>query len=219
MAKTIIRAYPNLRTCTLGIVTNRGAAYDPLAGTTQVLLQTMVRGSANYSELDIANLIDGSGGSLFSSIEKDFAIIGAQVQPKYAERTLKLLFDIVSNPTLEENHFLIEKLNLIQIFRHIQSNSLRRMLFFDADKAVFGETHPLGRPQIGTEESLNQISSEDLHNAHSNFLVEPWGFTIGAVSKNLQTRLTQTFSNFFSNQNINAQKIQKFPPRSVPPKN
>ncbi|MFX0150135.1 MAG: M16 family metallopeptidase [Candidatus Hodarchaeota archaeon] len=219
MTKTIIRSYPNLRTCTLGIVTNRGAAYDSLAGTTQVLLQTMVRGTDNYSELDIAKLIDGSGGSLFSTIEKDFAIIGAQVQPKYAERTLELLFDIVSNPVLEENHFVIEKLNLIQIFRHIQSNSLRRMLFFDADKAIFGETHPLGRPQIGTEESLNKISSEDLHNAHRDFLVEPWGFAIGAVSKELQTRLTNIFSTFFLNQANEVQKIQKFPFRNVPPKN
>jgi len=219
MAKIIIRSYPNLRTCTLGIVTRRGAAHDSLAGTTQVLLQTMVRGTSNYPEMDIANLIDGTGGSLFSTTEKDFAIIGAQVQPKYAERTLELLFDITLHPELEENHFLIEKLNLIQIVRQIQSNSLRRMLLFDADKAVFGETHPLGRPQIGTEESLNKISSEDLHNAHHNFLIEPWGFAIGAVSKELQTRLTHQYSNFFSNQTNKVQKIQKFPHRSVPPKN
>ncbi|MFX0185224.1 MAG: M16 family metallopeptidase, partial [Candidatus Hodarchaeota archaeon] len=219
MAKIIIRSYPNLRTCTLGIVTRRGAAYDSLAGTTQVLLQTMVRGTSNYSEMDIANLIDGTGGSFFSTTEKDFAIIGAQVQPKYAERTLELLFDIILHPELEENHFLIEKLNLIQIFQQVQSNSLRRMLLFDADKAVFGETHPLGRPQIGTEESLNMISSEDLHYAHHNFLIEPWGFAIGTVPNELQTRLTHQFSTFFSNQKNMIQKIQKFPHRSVPSKN
>ncbi|MHA2307242.1 MAG: hypothetical protein ACXACU_17830 [Candidatus Hodarchaeales archaeon] len=39
MHETEIHSYPNLRTCTLGIVTQRGAAHDAIAGATQVLLQ------------------------------------------------------------------------------------------------------------------------------------------------------------------------------------
>ncbi|MHA2074228.1 MAG: hypothetical protein ACW97X_06395 [Candidatus Hodarchaeales archaeon] len=75
MHETEIHSYPNLRTCTLGIVTQRGAAHDAIAGATQVLLQTITRGTENHNEVDIAKLIDGTGGSLFSTTEKDFAII------------------------------------------------------------------------------------------------------------------------------------------------
>ena len=107
MFSTIIQPYPNLRTVCLGVVTHRGAAHDTLAGVTQVLLQTMVRGTKQHKELEIARFIDGTGGSLFSATEKDFSIIGAQIQPKYAIRTLDLLQEMISFPTLDEDHVSI----------------------------------------------------------------------------------------------------------------
>ena len=216
MLSTLIRPYPNLRTVCLGIVTHHGAAHDTLAGTTQVLLQTMSRGTDQHNETEIANLIDGTGGSLFSMTEKDFAVVGAQIQPKYAVRTLDLLFEMISHPTLEENHILIEKQNLIQIFQQVQSNSLRRMLIFDADKAVFGETHPLGRSQIGTPESLKRLTREDLNKTHQELLVNPWGFAVGAISDDLSEQINNKFSEFFSIINAKTQKFQEFPQRTVP---
>ena len=198
MQKTEIHSYPNLRTCTLGIVTYRGAANDAIAGATQVLLQTITRGTEKYCEADIAKLIDGTGGSLFSTTEKDFGIIGAQVQPKFALRTLDLLSDFISSPTLEKKHFEIEKEKLLQIYHQIQSNSIRRMILFDADRAVFGENHPLGRPQIGTPESLAQLTLETVHKTREELLIKPWGFAVGNITKNLRTQLTEKFDDHYS---------------------
>ncbi|MFX0204570.1 MAG: M16 family metallopeptidase [Candidatus Hodarchaeota archaeon] len=217
MFSTIIRPYPNLRTVCLGIVTHYGAAHDDLAGSTQVLLQTMARGTEQHGELEIARLIDGTGGALFSATEKDYSIIGAQVQPKFVIRTLDLLCEMISHPTLEENHFLIEKQNLEQIYHQVQSNPLRRMLLFDADKAAFGETHPLGRSQIGTPDSLNQLTRENLKETHQKLLVNPWGFAVGSISDTLQKQINQKFVEFSANLGKNTQKPQSFPPRNVPP--
>ncbi|MFX1517943.1 MAG: M16 family metallopeptidase [Promethearchaeota archaeon] len=217
MLSTIIRPYSNLRTVCLGMVTHRGAAYDTIAGTTQVLLQTMPRGTNQYNELEIARFIDGTGGSLFSATEKDFSIIGAQVQPKYAIRTLDLLHEIISHPTLDDDHISIEKQNLIQIFHQVQSNPIRRLLIFDADKAAMGETHPLGRSQIGTPESLIQITKEDLVETHQNLLVNPFGFAVGAISGSLQEQIDRRFSKFTSTLKTNIRETQSFPPKEVPP--
>lgn len=217
MFSTVIRPYPNLRTVCLGIVTHHGAAHDTLAGSTQVLLQTMARGTEQHNEIEIARLIDGTGGTLFSATEKDYSIIGAQIQPKFAVRTLNLLCEMISHPTLDENHVLIEKQNLEQIFHQVQSNPLRRMLLFDADKAAFGETHPLGRSQIGTPESLKQLTKEDLLETHQKLLVKPWGFAIGAISDILQKQIDQRFSEFSTTQENMIQKTQSFPQRVLPP--
>lgn len=216
MLKTVIHPYSNLRTVCLGIVTHHGAAHDLLAGTTQVLLQTMARGTDQHNEQAINKKIYGTGGSLFSTTEKDFSIIGAQIQPKYAVRTLDLLFEMLSTPALEDNHFHIEKQNLIQIFHQIQSNSLRRLLLFDADKAVFGEKHPLGRSQIGNPETLDQITPEDLQKTHQILLVNPWGFAIGAIPSNLQKQLNQKLLEFLSSRRDTVQAPRKFPLRNVP---
>ncbi|MFW9904155.1 MAG: M16 family metallopeptidase [Candidatus Thorarchaeota archaeon] len=217
MFSTIIRPYPNLRTVCLGIVTHYGAAHDDLAGSSQVLLQTMARGTEQYSEQEIARLIDGTGGTLFSATEKDYSIIGAQVQPKFAVRTLDLLCQMISHPTLEENHILIEKRNLEQIYHQVQSNPLRRMLLFDADKAAFGEAHPLGRSQIGTPDSLNQLTRENLRKTHQKLLVNPWGFAVGSISDTLQKEINQRFAEFSATLGKETQKPQSFPPRNVPP--
>ncbi|UCG89899.1 MAG: insulinase family protein [Candidatus Heimdallarchaeota archaeon] len=219
MLSTVIRPYPNLRTICLGIVTHRGAAHDKLAGTTQVLLQTMARGTEQHNETEIARLIDGTGGSLFSSTEKDFSIIGAQIQPKYAIRTLDLLFEMISHPTLEEPHFLIEKQNLVQIFHQVRSNPIRRMMIFDADKATFGENHPLGRSQIGTPESLGKLTRDDLQKTHHELLINPWGFAVGAISEGLHKQIDQKLTEFLSNQRTKTQKLQSFPQREIQPNN
>ncbi|UCG02400.1 MAG: insulinase family protein [Candidatus Heimdallarchaeota archaeon] len=217
MFSTVFRPYPNLRTICLGIVTHHGASHDTLAGSTQVLLQTMARGTKQHNENEIARMIDGTGGTLFSATEKDFSIIGAQIQPKFAVRTLDLLCEMISLPTLDENHILIEKQNLIQIFHQVQSNPVRRMLLFDADKAAFGETHPLGRPQIGTPDSLNQLTKDDLQKTHQELLVQPWGFTVGAISDSLQKKINQKFSEFSNTLETKVQKSQSFPQRVTPP--
>jgi zinc protease len=217
MFSTIIRPYPNLRTVCLGIVTHYGAAHDDLAGSTQVLLQTMARGTEQHNEKQIARLIDGTGGTLFSVTEKDYSIIGAQIQPKFAVRTLDLLCEMISSPTLDENHVLIEKQNLEQIYHQVQSNPLRRMLLFDADKAAFGETHPLGRSQIGTPDSLNQLTKENLQETHQKLLVNPWGFAVGSISNTLQKQINQKFTEFSATLSKKPQKPQSFPPRNVPP--
>lgn len=216
MFSTIIRPYPNLRTVCLGIVTHRGAAHDDLSGSTQVLLQTIARGTEQHSEQEIARLIDGTGGTLFSATEKDYSIIGAQVQPKYVAQTLDLLCEMITHPTLDEKHVLVEKQNLEQIYYQVQSNPVRRLLLFDADKAAFG-THPLGRSQIGTPDSLNQLTKENLLDTHQKLLVNPWGFAIGSISDTLHKQIIQKFSEFSAVLNDKTQKPQFFPPRNVPP--
>jgi len=218
MSKVLLRSYTNLRTCILGIVTNHGAAHDRVAGTNQVLLQTMVRGTDNFTEKEIARMIDGTGGVLFTSTEKDFSVIGAQILPKYIERTLDLLFDIIANPTLNENHFLIEKQNLMEVYQQVQVNSLRKMLVFDADRAVFS-SHPLGRSQIGSEESLNQIQLEDLQRAHQNIIIEPWGFAIGGMSNELNQIIKRKLHGFLSKQEYKKSAIASLPEQIVKPMN
>ncbi|MHA1215042.1 MAG: M16 family metallopeptidase [Candidatus Hodarchaeales archaeon] len=210
MEPIIIQSFPNLRTCTIGVVTNWGAAYDKLGGTTQLLVQTMTRGTKKENEASIAKKIDGRGGSLFSIIEKDFSVIGAQIRPKYAESTLELLFDMITEPSLEEQHFQIEKQNLIQIWNRINANALQRLLFFEADRAIFGQDHPFSRPQIGSLDSLNTITKEDLHTLQKDFLVKPWGFAIGFIPSEVKNKLHQSFTDFFNNhssrQNVNSIK-------------
>jgi predicted Zn-dependent peptidase len=216
MFSTIIRSYPNLRTVCFGIVTHTGAAHDDLAGSTQVLLQTMARGTEQYSEHEIARLIDGTGGTLFSATEKDYSIIGAQVQPKYVDRTLDLISEMITHPTLDESHVIVEKQNLEQIYYQVQSNPVRRLLLFDADKAAFG-AHPLGRSQIGTPDSLNRLTKEDLLETHQKLLVNPWGFAVGSISDTLHKQINQKFSEFSATLSDKIQKPQSFPPRNVPP--
>jgi predicted Zn-dependent peptidase len=177
----------------------------------------MARGTKNHNEIEIARLIDGTGGTLFSATEKDYSIVGAQIQPKFAVRTLDLLCEMISDPTLDENHILIEKQNLVQIFHQVQSNPLRRMLLFDADKAAFGETHPLGRSQIGTPDSLNQLTKDDLQKTHQKLLVNPWGFAVGEISDTLLAQINQKFSEFSATLENKIQKPQSFPPRAIPP--
>ncbi|MHA1973646.1 MAG: M16 family metallopeptidase [Candidatus Hodarchaeales archaeon] len=195
----IIHSFQNLRTCTVGIVTDWGATYDKLGGTTQLLVQTMTRGTKSDNEASIAKKIDGRGGSLFSIVEKDFSVIGAQIRPEYATSTLELLFDMITEPSLEEKHFQIEKQNLIQILNRINANAFQRLLYFEADRAIFGDKHPLARSQIGNMESLNTITREDLVHLQKNFLVNPWGFAIGSIPNDIKTELNQSFSEFLAN--------------------
>ncbi|MHA2074227.1 MAG: M16 family metallopeptidase [Candidatus Hodarchaeales archaeon] len=93
------------------------------------------------------------------------------------------------------------------------------MILFDADRAVFGENHPLGRPQIGTPESLARLTLETLHKTREELLIRPWGFAVGNISENLRTQLTEKFNDHYSSFTLHNGQRASFPPRKVPPNN
>lgn len=86
---------PNLRTTTIVIVARHGASHDVVAGLTSVLMGSIQRGTSNFSETEIARMIDGKGSELFSIVEKDFSALGIRTVPKDAEAATSLLVEIV----------------------------------------------------------------------------------------------------------------------------
>ncbi|NHJ01588.1 MAG: insulinase family protein [Candidatus Heimdallarchaeota archaeon] len=197
MQGCIIKSFPNLRTCTLGIVNYHGSAHDTVPGSTQVLLQTLTRGSKNYSEQEIANIIDGTGGSLFSATEKTFSFLGARIQPKFVLKSLDLLIDILTSPNLDPENIEIEKQNLIQVYDQINAHPLRKMLLMEADKAIFGPDHPFGRMVIGNPESLGKIDAQIMKETHSKLIVEPWGLAVGNFPREFRDELIKAFEENF----------------------
>ncbi len=194
MQDPIIQSFPNLRTCTLGIVNSHGAAHDIIPGSTQVLMQTLPRGSSNFDELQIANLIDGTGGSLFSATEKTFSVVGTRIQRKKFHKSLDLLLDMLKSPNLEPKHIEIEKNNLIQIYNQIIDHPLRKILLLEADKAIFGQNHPFGKMVIGDPTSLKKVDTLVVAKTHRKLIKDPFGILVGNFSKKMEQRISTSFN-------------------------
>ena len=193
MQDPIIQSYPNLKTCTLGIVNSHGSAHDIIPGSTQVLMQTLPRGSKNFDEHQIAKLIDGTGGNMFSATEKTFSFVGARIQKEKSQKSLDLLIDMLKSPNLNTNHIQIEKANLIQIYSQIIDHPLKKLLLLEADKAIFGKSHPFGRMVIGDPTSLNQINDAVIAETHKKSINNPLGIAVGNFTKTMKQKLVETF--------------------------
>ncbi|MFW9777692.1 MAG: M16 family metallopeptidase [Candidatus Heimdallarchaeota archaeon] len=212
MELSMVHPYDHFRTCTLGLVTKHGAANDLVGGTTTVLAQVMKRGSSRYSEPEVAKLIDGKGGVFFTAVEKDYSIFGCRVLPRYSDDVLDLLFDLISTPILNPMAFEIEREKLIQTVQQIKASSLQKMLFFDADRAIFGPNHLLGRSQFGDEESLSKIGIEDLSSTLSKFRENMFGFLVGNFNRTILSKVQQKFEEF-SPRKLPISEQTKFPKR------
>ncbi len=125
--------------------------------------QMMRRGTETRTKEQLDNEIDFIGASLSGSSTGAFA----SGLSKYQEKIMELMTDIVINPTFPEEE--LEKIRKQTLSGLAASKENPSAIAGNLNqKLVYGADHPYG--EIQTEETTNNIVSEDLRKYHTKFL-------------------------------------------------
>jgi predicted Zn-dependent peptidase len=134
---------------------------DRLAGASHFIEHLFFKGTKKRpSSKEIADAIEGVGGFVNASTDKELTAYWARVPSEHTALGLDVLFDIVANSRLDEADVERERMVILEELRMYQDQPQ------DFVQNLFEELiwpgHPLGRDIAGTEKSVSALGRDDI---------------------------------------------------------
>ncbi|WP_297516049.1 pitrilysin family protein [uncultured Caulobacter sp.] len=145
---------PGLETLALSVVAGRGAAYeDPARSGWSHLLEHMVfKGAGGRSARDIVEVIESGGGSINAATGYERTSFQVRALKGGLDLGMDVIADLVRRPTLDASDLAREKQVVAQEIAEA-ADAPDDYVFDLIQEASWGD-HPIGRPILGTVESV-----------------------------------------------------------------
>src|SRR5215217_7852775 len=152
----------HVRSVSIGVWLTRGSRHETSerGGIAHFVEHMLFKGTATRSAEDIAQAIDSIGGQLDAFTAKEYASYYIKVLDEHLPLALDILSDIVLNPAFNIEDIEREKKVVIEEIKMVEDtpDDLVHEIFTQG----FWEDHPLGRPILGTRETVESFTSESL---------------------------------------------------------
>lgn len=162
---TVITDYvPTVETVLVGLMASVGSVNESeeLNGVSHFLEHMAFKGTVSRSYTDIAEMIEDIGGDINAYTSKDHTFYYTKVLKEYLENGIDILSDIIQNSVFDEEETNKEKHVILQELY----NSLDTPddIIYDYFTETAYPNQSLGRPILGSEESIKSITPEKLRN-------------------------------------------------------
>lgn len=153
---------PSVESVTLGILVEAGSRDDPrdAPGLAHFIEHALFKGTGRRSYLDIARETERQGGYLDAWTTKEHTCIYLRCLRRHMEPAFELLADLVTDPVFPEEEIRKEKEVVLEEIASVEDTP-EEMVFEDFDMRSFPR-HPIGRPILGTGESVENITGAHL---------------------------------------------------------
>ena len=181
-------------------------------GVANLVTDMMMEGTKNRTPIELEEAIDELGARISMYTTKESIVISANTLKSRFYETFNLVKEILLEPRWDEKEFArIKQQKLEKINRsHSRPGVIANNVFA---KLNYGMEHILANPVIGSIESINEITIDDLKNYYAKNLSPDIAYVniVGNITKN---KAVNTF-----NQIANAMTVKeiKFPEYSTPP--
>jgi predicted Zn-dependent peptidase len=158
--RVITEALPSVRSAALGIWAGVGSRDEgpQHAGATHYLEHLLFKGTSRRSALEISAAMDAVGGELNAFTAKEYTCYYARVLDEDLPLAIDVLSDMVTSSLIEPKDVDAERGVILEEIAMNEDDPAD--LVHEAFSAqLFGDT-PLGRPILGTVDSINGISRE-----------------------------------------------------------
>jgi len=161
---------PHLHAAELAVYLKVGGRHDPpaQAGLSHFLEHMLFRGTADFpSSQEIENAFEAIGGAPNAATDAESTCYYSRIHPDHVRRGMEIFASMLLRPTLAgievEKRIITEEAreDLNEQGQEINTDTIASRLLWPR--------HPLGRPTIGTLESISRISSADLQNHLQRF--------------------------------------------------
>jgi predicted Zn-dependent peptidase len=160
--RVITESLPAVRSAAFGIWAGVGSRDEDLAhaGATHYLEHLLFKGTAKRSALDISAAMDAVGGELNAFTAKEYTCYYARVLDADLPLAIDVLADMVTGSLIEPKDVDAERgviLEEIAMNEDDPSDTVHEAFAVQ----LFGDT-PMGRPILGTVDSINAITREQI---------------------------------------------------------
>jgi predicted Zn-dependent peptidase len=153
---------PHVRSVSIGFWLDTGARdeSDELAGAAHFLEHMLFKGTETRSAQDIANAFDAVGGEVNAYSAREHTCFYARVLDRDLPMAVEILADMFRNASLRPDEFESERRVILEEI-HMAAD-VPEDLVHDVFAATAWPGHPLGRPVLGTVDTIGSMSVEQL---------------------------------------------------------
>jgi predicted Zn-dependent peptidase len=149
-----------VRSISIGVWLTRGSRHESAdrSGIAHFVEHMLFKGTGTRSAEDIAQAIDSIGGQLDAFTAKEYASYYIKVLDEHLPLAIDILADIVRNPAFTVEDIEREKKVVVEEIKMVEDtpDDLVHELFTQG----FWENHALGRPILGTRETVEALNAD-----------------------------------------------------------
>jgi predicted Zn-dependent peptidase len=175
--RLVTETMPHVRSVSIGVWLTRGSRHEPLehAGIAHFVEHMLFKGTPTRTAEDIAQQVDSIGGQLDAFTSKEYAGYYVKVLDEHLPLAVDVLADLVSNPLFAPQDIEREQKVVLEEIKMVEDtpDDLVHEIFAQS----YWSGHPLGRPILGTPESVSALNQPTLQRyfqetyVASNFVV------------------------------------------------
>lgn len=160
--RLITESMPHVRSAAIGVWLLRGSRHesDADAGIAHFVEHMLFKGTESRSACDLAQAIDSIGGQVDAFTSKEYAGYYIKVLDSHLPIAVDLLSDLVLRPAFAEEEIAREQGVVLEEIKMVEDtpDDLVHELFTQ----YFWSQHPLGRPILGTAETVAAFTATRL---------------------------------------------------------
>jgi len=158
----------HIRSVSIGIWVKTGSRHeDPQVNGISHFLEHMVfKGTKGRTAADIARQMDSIGGNMDAFTAKECICFNVKVLDEHVPTALDILSDLVLNPVFDTADITRERGVIMEEIKMDEDNP--DYLVHEIFTQNFWKDHPLGKPILGTKETVKRFQREPVLDAYSH---------------------------------------------------
>ncbi|MGK2879914.1 MAG: M16 family metallopeptidase [Mycobacterium sp.] len=165
--RVVTEFVPSVHSASVGVWVNVGSRDEgpSVAGAAHFLEHLLFKATPTRSAVEIAQAVDAVGGELNAFTAKEHTCYYAHVLDSDLELAVDLVSDVVLRGRCERDDVEVERDVVLEEIA-MRDDDPEDVLGDEFLSAMFGD-HPLGRPVIGSVESITDMTRSQLHSFHT----------------------------------------------------
>src|SRR5688500_12177144 len=206
---------PHVRSVSIGVWLARGSRHEAAvqSGIAHFVEHMLFKGTATRSAEDIAQTIDSIGGQMDAFTAKEYASYYLKVLDEHLPLAVDVLSDIVMRPAFSADDIEREKKVVVEKIKMVEDtpDDLVHELFTES----FWQNHPLGRPILGTRETVESLTQEGLRRYFTTTYCAP-NLIVAAVGNIDHQQVRDLVMRAFDGLPTQSAPVSEAPPHVVP---
>ncbi len=171
--RLVTESIPHVRSAAIGVWLTRGSRHEPEAdsGIAHFVEHMLFKGTESRSARDLAQAIDSIGGQMDAFTSKEYAGYYLKVLDEHVPEAVELLSDMILRPAFAPDELAREQGVVLEEIKMVEDapDDLVHELFAQH----YWARHPLGRPILGSVETVSGFTAARLREYFSRTYVAP----------------------------------------------
>jgi predicted Zn-dependent peptidase len=206
---------PHVRSVSIGVWLARGSRHEPQeqSGIAHFVEHMLFKGTSTRTAEDIAQAIDSIGGQMDAFTAKEYASYYIKVLDEHLPLAVEVLTDIVMRPAFSRDDIEREKKVVLEEIKMVEDtpDDLVHELFTEN----FWANHPLGRPILGTRETVEALTADGLRQYFTAAYSAP-NLIIAATGNIEHAKVRDLVARAFEGVPLKGDPLDEAPPQVIP---